>query len=134
MMTDFFSAFVFLAIGAVFIAAGLAVAFLLRPHHPTPDKLSTYECGERPEGSPWIQFNIRFYIIALVFVIFDVEVLFLFPWAVVSRRFGALGFLEVLVFVAILLVGLAYLWAKGDLEWVKSITKSPPPPFSKGGN
>ncbi len=123
MLTDFFSVFVFIVLGAAFVAVGLATAFIFRPHHPTPDKLSTYECGERPVGSPWIQVNIRFYGVALIFVIFDVEVLFLFPWAVVSKRFGGTGFIEVLIFVSILLVGLAYLWAKGDLEWVKTVTE-----------
>jgi len=122
LLTDFFIVFIFLILGALLVGAGLAFAFVIRPHHPTPDKLSTYECGERPSGSSWIQFNIRFYVIALIFVIFDVEVLFLFPWAVVAQKLGTTGFIEMLVFVAILLVGLAYLWAKGDLEWVKAVT------------
>jgi len=78
-----------------------------------------YECGETPEGSAWIQFNIRFYVFALIFIIFDVEIIFLLPWAVVFNRLGLFAFVEGLIFIAILVVGLAYVWAKGDLAWVK---------------
>ena len=84
----------------------------------------SYECGEVPEGSAWIQFNVRFYIIALIFLIFDVEVIFLFPWSVVFKQltidgFGFLAFMEMFIFVSILIVGFAYVWIKGDLDWVK---------------
>lgn len=92
---------------------------LLQPRNPHPMKLSTYECGELPEGDSWIQFNIRFYVIALVFLIFEVEIVFLFPWAVVFKQLGMFAFVEMMIFVFILLVGLAYVWAKGDLEWDK---------------
>lgn len=99
------------------------VAFIIQklvaPKNHTELKLDTYECGEVPEGEGWIQFNIRFYVIALIFIIFDVEVVFLFPWAVVFKDMGFLTFIEVFVFISILLVGLAYVWVKGDLEWVK---------------
>ena len=83
------------------------------------DKLLSYECGELPEGSAWVKFNIRFYIIALIFIIFDVEVIFMFPWAVVFQDLGLLAFIEMMLFLAILLVGFAYVWAKSDLDWVK---------------
>ena len=83
------------------------------------DKLEIYECGELPEGSAWVQFNIRFYIIALIFIIFDVEVVFLFPWAVVFKDIGLLAFVEVMIFLGILIVGFVYVWLKGDLDWVK---------------
>jgi len=86
---------------------------------PLPEKYTTYECGEEPVGSAWIQFNIRFYVIALIFIIFDVEVVFLLPWAVVFRKLGMFAFVEGLIFLAILAVGLAYVWRKGDLAWVK---------------
>ncbi|MCF7801144.1 MAG: NADH-quinone oxidoreductase subunit A [Candidatus Marinimicrobia bacterium] len=99
------------------------VAFILQklvgPKNSSELKLDTYECGEPTEGSSWVQFNIRFYVIALIFIIFDVEVVFLFPWAVVFKDMGFVTFIEVFVFLAILLVGLAYVWVKGDLEWVK---------------
>jgi NADH-quinone oxidoreductase subunit A len=80
----------------------------------------SYECGEIPEGSAWIRFNIRFYVLALIFIIFDVEIVFLLPWAVVFTKLGAFAFIEGIVFIGILAVGLAYVWKKGDLEWVKT--------------
>ena len=83
------------------------------------DKLLSYECGELPEGSAWVKFNIRFYIIALIFIIFDVEVIFMFPWAVVFQDLGLLAFVEMMLFLMILLVGFAYVWVKSDLDWVK---------------
>ena len=97
----------------------LLIQRLVAPKNDTPDKLSTYECGEESEGSAWVQFNIRFYVIALIFLIFDVEVVFLFPWAVVFKDLGLLAFVEMSIFLLILIVGLAYVWKKGDLDWVK---------------
>ncbi len=111
-----------LAIGIIgFLAMGIAfiLSKLIAPKNETELKLDTYECGEVPEGEGWIQFNVRFYVIALIFIIFDVEIVFLFPWSVVFRDMGFLTFIEVFVFISILLVGLAYVWVKGDLEWVK---------------
>ncbi|HQI75044.1 MAG TPA: NADH-quinone oxidoreductase subunit A, partial [Candidatus Latescibacteria bacterium] len=90
---------------------------LFRPANPSAEKLATYECGEIPFGGSWIQFNLRYYLIALVFLIFEVEVVFLYPWAVVLRTIGAFAFWEMIVFLAILLVGFAYVWRKGDLSW-----------------
>ena len=92
---------------------------ILSPGRKTPEKLSTYECGENIEGKAWIQFNIRFYVVALIFIIFEVEVVFLFPWAVIYKELGLFAFIEMVVFIGILVVGLAYVWRKGDLEWVK---------------
>ena len=83
----------------------------------------SYECGEVPEGSAWVQFNIRFYVIALIFLIFDVEIVFLFPWAVVYKELGLLAFVEAFLFVLILVIGFVYVWAKGDLDWVKMSVK-----------
>ena len=77
----------------------------------------SYECGEIPEGSAWVTFNIRFYVIALIFLIFDVEIVFLFPWAVAFRQLGLLGLIEMGLFIAILVVGFWYVWKKGALEW-----------------
>jgi len=127
MFFDFTTAFIFLVVGSAFIAVNLVISRLLQPRHPSAVKLSTYECGELPVGQSWIQFNHRFYVIALVFLIFDVEIAFLFPWAAIYKSFVALklgvaAFIEALVFVAILLVGLAYVWRKGDLEWDKPQT------------
>ena len=119
MLFDFANVLVFLIVGTIFVGASLLVSRLVQTVHPTPTKLSNYECGEEVIGSPWIKFNIRFYMVALGFIIFDVETVFLFPWAVVFRDLGLFAFVEMMIFVAILLVGLAYIWAKGDIEWVK---------------
>ena len=97
----------------------LLIQKLLAPNNPNPDKLATYECGEESEGSAWVQFNIRFYVVALIFLIFDVEVVFLFPWAVVFNDLGLLALVEMGIFLLILLVGLAYVWKRSDLDWVK---------------
>jgi NADH-quinone oxidoreductase subunit A len=133
MLTDFGRIFIFILIGAVFVAAGLFGAWILRPKRWYPGKLDTYECGEEPVGSPWVQFNIRFYVIALIFLIFDVEVVFLFPWAVVFRHLGLFAFIEMMVFLAILLVGYAYVWVKGDLNWEKPQPKLPTVPGRTAG-
>ena len=121
MYFDFASVLVFAAVAAFFILAALTLGRLVRPHRPTPGKLSTYECGEETIGTSWIRFNARFYVIALVFLIFDVEIAVLFPWASIFREPGArfLALLEILLFLGILLVGLAHVWVKGDLEWLK---------------
>jgi NADH-quinone oxidoreductase subunit A len=97
---------------------------VLRPERLSEEKTTTYECGEDPVGSAWIQFNIRFYVFALIFVVFDVEAVFLLPWAVVFRELGAIAYVEGLVFIGILVVALAYVWRKGDLSWVRPEDRS----------
>jgi NADH-quinone oxidoreductase subunit A len=119
MLTEFGKVLIFLIIGALFVAGGMIAAWILRPRRPYPGKLAPYECGEDPIGDAWVRFNVRFYVIALVFLIFDVEVVFLFPWALVYRNLGLFGFLEMAVFLGILFVGFAYVWVKGDLDWDK---------------
>ncbi len=119
MLTEFGRVLIFLLVGAAFVAIGMLVAWLLRPNRPYPSKLTTYECGEVPVGDTRIRFNIRFYVVALIFLIFDVEVVFLFPWATVYKSLGWFAFIEMMVFLAILLVGYAYVWRKGDLSWDK---------------
>ena len=111
---------VFLAVAVGFLVVNLLVWKVIRPSRYSEEKLTTYECGENPTGSAWIQFNIRFYVFALIFIVFDVEAVFLLPWAVVYRELGLLAFVEGLVFIAILVVALAYVWRKGDLEWVRT--------------
>jgi NADH-quinone oxidoreductase subunit A len=160
----------FLVVGFGFIFIHLVVGRLVRPTRPDPDKLTIYECGEPTIGSAWIQFDLRFYVVALLFVIFDVEVAFFFPWAVVfgtanslanerlvrqereqlsdqllphypdldarppdqearkpvvsaaaARQLAWLAFWDIVVFFGVLLVGFAYLWKRGDLDWVRSI-------------
>jgi len=110
----------FLVVAVGFLTVNLLLWKVLRPSRFSEEKLTTYECGENPVGSAWIQFNIRFYVFALIFIIFDVEAVFLLPWAVVFREMGMLAFVEGLVFIAILVVALAYVWRKGDLEWVRA--------------
>ncbi|MBX3044312.1 MAG: NADH-quinone oxidoreductase subunit A [Candidatus Kapabacteria bacterium] len=119
MLTEYSVVLVFLFVGVFFVAAGIVVAALIRPSRPNPRKNSTYESGEEPIGSPWIQFNNRFYIIALAFIIFDVELVMLFPWAVVFKEMGWFAFWGMIVFAFILALGLAYDWAKGLLDWEK---------------
>src|SRR4051812_45624612 len=147
---------IFIAAGLTGLAANLVLGWLVRPDKPSPEKAEVYECGEQPVGPAWVQFDLRFYVVALLFVIFDVELAFFFPWAVVfgtanraadptlaaDQRVAAvaqldpsvvvapdpaamhslawLAFADVLVFFGVLLVGFAYLWRRGDLEWVRS--------------
>lgn len=109
----------------VFLIAGIAIVLfvfllsrLIAPHNPYTVKNETYECGEPAIGQSWIQFNNHFYIFGLIFVIFDVEAIFLFPWAVAYKSLGYFAFVEMMIFIAILLVGLVYAWKKGALKWV----------------
>jgi NADH-quinone oxidoreductase subunit A len=132
-----------------FVLLSLVGGRFLRPSNPTAEKEMIYECGEKPIGQAWYNFNPRFYLIALVFVIFEVEIAFMYPVASVYRAFvekgeGLLVFGEIFVFVAILGVGLAYVWAMGDLEWVKGLRQDvladakkrglPPPPKLNQGS
>jgi NADH-quinone oxidoreductase subunit A len=114
---------VFIGLGVGFLFATLFIGSILRPRTPDDRKLAIYECGEEPISQAWFNFNPRFYIIALIFLIFDVEVAFTYPVATVLRRWvgdgnGLYAFVELLIFIVVLAVGLAY-WAKGDLEWVR---------------
>jgi NADH-quinone oxidoreductase subunit A len=129
MQIQFASILVFLGVGVLFVAFTLIFSSLIRPSKFSEEKMLPYECGENAQGSPWIQFNIRFYVFALIFIIFDVEVVFLLPWGVVFRQFvsqglGMLALVEGLIFIVILMVGLAYVWAKGDLQWVRPEERS----------
>jgi len=127
--TDYAYILIFLIAGGLFVFVTLLISRLIAPARPDPMKQITYECGEKPIGISWIQFNIRFYIIALAFIIFDVETILLLPPVVsyikamahLPRNFV---FFEILSFVSILLFGLAYLWVKGDLEWIKQVPGS----------
>jgi len=126
MFFQFANVLVFFLLAVVFVGGMLALGRLLRPNNPEPLKLTTYECGEPPTGSAWVNFNIRFYLVALVFVIFDVEIAFIYPVAAVFREWvlkgqGLFALAEIFVFLAILFVGLVYVWVKGDLEWLKRV-------------
>ena len=119
MYRDFGTVFFATFIAIILVAAPLIISWLIAPANKTKEKLQSYECGEVVEGSAWLQFNIRFYVIALIFLIFDVEVVFLFPWAVVFKDMGLVALVEMGIFLTVLIVGLAYVWAKSDLDWVK---------------
>jgi len=125
MLFDFANILVFIVLGLLFVFITLVFSWIVSPSKPNPDKASTYECGERILGTSWIKFNIRFYVIALIYIIFAVEIAVLVPWAVIFKGLPQelkwTGFVEMLVFVVLLLVGLAYLWWHGDLEWIKSV-------------
>lgn len=119
MYRDYGTVLFFIFLGIILVYFPLILQKLIAPSNPTVDKRATYECGEEPEGSAWVQFNIRYYVVALIFLIFDVEVIFLFPWAVVFKDLGILAFVEMSIFLMILIVGLIYVWKKSDLDWVK---------------
>lgn len=128
MITEFGKIFVFILTALLFVIVAIFTAKLIRPARPTREKLLTYECGENIEGSPWVKFNIRFYVVALIFLIFDVEVVLLVPWALVYKQFGMPGFLVGVIFLLLLGLGMAYEWRKGDLEWARP---KPVPPVIK---
>ncbi|GGE07541.1 MULTISPECIES: NADH-quinone oxidoreductase subunit A [Sphingobacterium] len=121
-------------IGIVLVSATMFLARILSPKNPNPIKLSTYECGEETTGTSWIQFNPRFYVIALVFLLFDVELIFIFPWATVfgnaeinaiDPRWGWFTLIEMAIFLAVLIVGLIYVWRSGDISWIKPKHQKP---------
>lgn len=108
----------FLLMSIVLLGATLVLWWLLRPKKPNPLKLETYECGVQTVGDAWVQFRAQYYIFALIFVLFDVEAVFLFPWAVAYRQLGLYAVIEMALFLLLLLGGLLYAWRKGALEWV----------------
>ncbi len=107
----------FLVVGVAFVFATLGVSRLLAPSRPTPEKLSVYECGSEPVGPPWVQFRVGYYVYALLFVLFDIETVFLYPWAVIVGRSGLFMLAEMVVFIGILAAGLGYAWREGALRW-----------------
>ena len=109
---------IFAAAAAGFVLASFTASWCLRSSKPTSEKLSTYECGEPSSGTSFVQYNVRYYLFALAFVVFDVEVVYLVPWAVVFNDLGMAGFIEAAIFIFILLAGLAYAWKKRVLEWL----------------
>jgi NADH-quinone oxidoreductase subunit A len=121
MYFDFATVLVYLLVSVGFVVGSLVLGSVIRRNRPTPEKESVYECGEETIGTAWIQFNVRFYIVALIFLIFDVEIAALFPWTTIWKEYGGLAMVEMAVFILILVVGFAYVWVKGDLEWLKSI-------------
>ncbi|MFN8923307.1 MAG: NADH-quinone oxidoreductase subunit A [Sphingobacteriia bacterium] len=133
-MQEYAKILLFVAGGLIFILGGMVTSRLLAPRRPNAEKNSSYECGEEPVGTAWHQFNVRYYGMALIFLIFDVEVLLLFPWATVYADPGlktvpgwtSFAVLEAFLFIGILLLGLVYIWQKGDIDWIR-----PEPPQPK---
>jgi len=133
MSQQYLSAFgevlLYIVAGTLFILITLFVSKLIRPNRPNPEKLSTYESGEEPITSAWTQFNVRFYIVALIFLLFEVEIVFLFPWSTVfankelikqtNGAWGWFSLIEMVIFIAVLALGLAYAWVNGYLDWIK---------------
>jgi NADH-quinone oxidoreductase subunit A len=134
-----FGAVLALAAVAIGFAAALLTLFrIIRPDFPEPDKAMIYECGERPIGQAWFNFNPRFYLVALVFVIFEVDIALTFPvvavyreWVAAGAGIGWIAFAELFLFTAILVVGLAWVWVHGDLEWIKKLAVVEPPAQAK---
>ncbi len=127
-LLNYMNIFVFIGAAIIFIFFVLSLSALIHPKAPNPQKLMPYECGEIPVGFAWFQFNLRFYLIALIFLIFDVEVVFLYPCAVIFRDWlthgmGVFAFVEIFLFIFILFLGLVYVWSKGDLNWVKTVRR-----------
>src|SRR5688500_10823110 len=135
-LSAFCEVLLFLFAGMIFILGTLLVSRLIRPHRPNPEKLTTYESGEEPVGPAWTQFNVRFYIVALIFLLFEVEIVFLFPWSTVFANrtlmaetnglWGWFAVIEALIFILVLALGLVYAWVKGHLDWIKPDPKPTP--------
>lgn len=117
-MTQYLAVLIFIFAGTGIVLFTFFLSRLLRPHNPYPEKNLNYECAEVPLGDSWVQFNNRFYIIGLIFVIFDVEAIFMFPWAVAFHQLGLYALVEMVLFILILAFGLFYAWKKGALGWV----------------
>jgi NADH-quinone oxidoreductase subunit A len=121
MLENYFPILLFIVVGAAFgvapVIMGSGISRLLGVHRPDSEKLSPYECGFEAFEDARMKFDVRYYLVAILFILFDLEIAFLFPWAIVLRELGMFGFLSMLVFLAILVVGFIYEWKKGALEW-----------------
>ncbi len=117
MLAQYFPILMFIAVGLVLGAVMLAVGRLVSPYKPDPSKLSPYECGFEAFEDARMKFDVRYYLVAILFILFDLEIAFLFPWAVVLPDIGMFGFVAMMIFLAILVVGFIYEWKKGALDW-----------------
>ncbi len=134
-ISGFGTVFLFVIGAVIFILTMLLLSKILRPNNPTQEKQKIYESGEEPTGTAWGKFNVRFYVIALIFLLFEAELVFLFPWAIVfgdqeliertNGLWARFSLIEAFIFIGILAIGLAYVWARGMLEWVKPKPKKP---------
>jgi NADH-quinone oxidoreductase subunit A len=117
MLLDYIPILILAILAALFAGANIVFSLFLGPHRPNPEKLSPYECGIVPVGTARERFSVKFYLVAMLFIVFDMEIVFLYPWAVVLRQLRLFGLIEMGVFLLILLVGYFYIWRKGGLEW-----------------
>ena len=116
-LSKYFPIFLFIFTGLILGMLTLLVSYFVQPRYPEPEKLSTYECGAEPFSDARMPFPVRYYIFAMLFVIFDIEVIFLYPWAVVFTKIGIVGLVEMLIFIGLFVVAYVYAWRKGALEW-----------------
>ncbi|HJM03909.1 MAG: NADH-quinone oxidoreductase subunit A [Pelagibacteraceae bacterium] len=116
-LSEYLSIIIFLFIALALSIGFVFINFILSPKNPDPEKLSTYECGFKAFDNSRIEFDIRFYLVAILFIIFDLEIAFLFPWAISLGNIGLLGFFSMMIFLSILTIGFIYEWKKGALEW-----------------
>jgi NADH-quinone oxidoreductase subunit A len=116
-LTNYFPILLFIGLAMVFGLVTLALSYLVQPKYPEPEKLSVYECGSEPFSDSRMPFPVRYYVIAMLFVIFDIEVVFLYPWSITFKQLGFIGFLEMMIFIGMFVVAYVYAWRKGALEW-----------------
>ena len=116
-LTRYFPILLFIFIALAFGVVTLVISYFVQPKYPEPEKLSTYECGSEPFSDARMPFPVRYYVFAMLFVIFDIEVIFLYPWAIVFEKLGIIGLVEMMVFIALFLVAYVSAWRKGALEW-----------------
>jgi NADH-quinone oxidoreductase subunit A len=128
MLSEYLPILVMAGLAAIFAVGSLVASSMFRPNKPNPVKLSAYECGNDPVRLPrGERFSVKFYIVAMLFIIFDIETIFLFPWAVSFRRLGVFGLIEMAVFIALVFVAYAYIWRKGGFDWAhQGVTPSEP--------
>ncbi|MGD0264012.1 MAG: NADH-quinone oxidoreductase subunit A [Candidatus Methylomirabilota bacterium] len=117
MLLDYLPILILVVLAALFAGGSMVISALLGPRRPTPEKLSPYECGIEPVGTARERFSVKFYLVAMLFIIFDMETVFLYPWAVVYKELKVFGVAAMGTFLLILLVGFVYVWKKGGLEW-----------------
>ena len=117
LLQDYFPIILFLVIALILSCAFIVLNFILSPKNPDPEKLSAYECGFEPFQDSRMEFDVRFYLVAILFIIFDLEIAFLFPWAITLGNIGLLGFSSMMIFLFILTIGFIYEWKKGALDW-----------------
>lgn len=116
-LDNYFPILLFIFVALAFGVVTLVISYFVQPKYPEPEKLSAYECGSEPFSDARMPFPVRYYIFAMLFVIFDIEVIFLYPWAVVFSKIGLIGLIEMLIFIGLFVVAYVYAWRKGALEW-----------------